>query len=276
MSEGLDELNREFNGFLWLHRDGDVLEIRMIKPKVNAICRRFSLCMERAGLYLQNNPDLRVGILSSGSDKAFSAGLDFNEATSSLPDAPVAGAVKGGFGGITTLWALKKPLIAVVNAPAVGGGLELALSCDILLMAEGAYFELPELQRGLIPDGGGLQRLSRRIPYHVATAMIWTGDRMTAAEAHRWGLVHKVAEAAELMPLAWSLARRIARGAPLAQQALKETLRFVSGLSDEAAMSLRRESQGDLASYRRMLDSQDMIEGQRAFLEKREPKWTGH
>jgi crotonobetainyl-CoA hydratase len=105
--------------------------------------------------------------------------------------------------------------------------------------------------------------------------MIWTGDRMTAAEARRWGLVYQIAEPAELMPLAWSVARRVARGAPLAQQALKETLRFVSGLSDEAAMSLRRNSQGDLANYRLMLDSQDMIEGQRAFLEKREPKWQG-
>lgn len=276
MSEGLDELNREFEGFLRLYRDGDVLEIRMIKGKVNAICRRFSRYMERAAVYLQNDLDLRVGILSSGSDKAFSAGLDFNEATAPLADEPAPGAVRGGFGGITTLWALKKPLIAAINAPAVGGGLELALACDILLMADGAYFQLPELQRGLLPDGGGLQRLTRRIPYHIATAMIWTGDRMTASEAHRWGLVYQVAEPADLTPLAWNIARRVARGAPLAQQALKETLRFVSGLSDEAAMSLRRDSQGDLANYRQMLSSQDMIEGQRAFLEKREPKWLGH
>ncbi|MDX8533087.1 enoyl-CoA hydratase-related protein [Mesorhizobium sp. VK25A] len=274
MPERLDELNRELDGFVSLHRQGDVLEIRMVKPKVNAICRRFSRSMERAALYLQGDPDLRVGILSSGSDKAFSAGLDFHEATSQSGES-VSGATAGGFGGITTLWALKKPLIAAINGPAIGGGLELALSCDILLMANGAYVQLPELQRGLLPDGGGLQRLSRRIPYHVATAMIWTGDRMTAAEAYRWGLVYQTAERDELMPLAWDIARRVARGAPLAQQALKETLRFVSGLSDEAAMGLRRDSKGDLASYRRMLDSQDMIEGQRAFLEKREPNWRG-
>jgi len=269
----LDELNRELEGFVELHRDGAVLEIRMVKPKVNSICRRFSRSMERAGLYLQNDPDLRVGILSSGSDKAFSAGLDFRESTSSAERGP--GAEQGGFGGITTLWALKKPLIAAINAPAIGGGVELALSCDILLMADDAFLQLPELQRGLLPDGGGLQRLPRRIPYHIATAMMWTGEPMSAADAHRWGLVYRTAPRDQLMALAWQVARHVAKGAPLAQQALKEALRAVDGLSDREAMTLRRDSDGDLENFRRMLTSEDMIEGQRAFLEKREPRWTG-
>jgi enoyl-CoA hydratase/carnithine racemase len=272
----LDELNRELEGFVQLHRDGQILEIRMVKPKVNAICRRFSRSMERAGLYLQNDPDLRVGILSSGSDKAFSAGLDFREVTSQTTAERGPGALEGGFGGITTLWSLKKPLIAAINAPAVGGGLELALSCDILLMADEAYLQLPELQRGLLPDGGGLQRLPRRIPYHVATAMIWTGEPMTAAEAHRWGLVHRTAPRDQLMPLAWQVARRVAKGAPLAQQAFKEVLRAVNSLPDTEAMALRAESKGDLENFRRMLTSKDTIEGQLAFLEKREPRWIGN
>jgi crotonobetainyl-CoA hydratase len=269
----LDELNRELAGFVQLHREGQVLEIRMVKPKVNSICRRFSLCMERAALYLQNDPDLRVGILASGSEKAFSAGLDFHEATSDAERVP--GPKEGGFGGITTLWALKKPLIAAINAPAIGGGVELALSCDILLMAEEAYLQLPELERGLLPDGGGLQRLPRRIPYYVATAMIWTGDPMSADEAHKWGLVYRTAPRDRLMTLAWQVAHRVAKGAPLAQQALKEALRAVDSQPDCEAMTLRAESKGDLVNFRRMLTSQDMIEGQRAFLEKREPRWTG-
>lgn len=269
----IEELNRELEGFVELHRDGAVLEIRMVKPKVNAICRRFSRSMERAGLYLQNDPDLRVGILSSGSEKAFSAGLDFRESTSSTERGP--GAEQGGFGGITTLWALKKPLIAAINAPAIGGGLELALSCDILLMADDAFIQLPELQRGLLPDGGGLQRLPRRIPYHIATAMIWTGEPMSAAEAHRWGLVYRTAPRDQLMALAWQTAHHVAKGAPLAMQALKEALRAVDGLSDRDAMAMRADSDGDLENFRRMLTSEDMIEGQRAFLEKREPRWKG-
>jgi crotonobetainyl-CoA hydratase len=269
-----DALNLELEGFVELRRDGAVLEIRMVKPKVNAICRRLSRSIERAAQYLQNDPDLRVGILSSGSAKAFSAGLDFLEAT--LTDAERGpGAEEGGFGGITTLWSLKKPMIAAINAPAVGGGLELALACDILLMADEAFLQLPELQRGLLPDGGGLQRLPRRIPYHVATAMIWTGDAMSAAEALRWGLVYRTAPKADLMALTWATAHRMAKGAPLAQQALKEALRAVSGLSDAEAMALRADPTKDLEYYGRMLKSQDMIEGQRAFLEKRDPQWTG-
>jgi len=271
----LDELNRELEGFVQLHRERDVLEIRMVKPKVNAICRQFSRCMERAGLYLQNDPDLRVGILSSGSDKAFSAGLDFREVTTKAAAERAPGPREGGFGGITTLWTLKKPMIAAINAPAIGGGLELALACDMLLMADEAYLQLPELERGLLPDGGGVQRLPRRIPYHVATAMIWTGEPMPAAEAHRWGLVYRTAPREQLMSLAWQVARRVAKGAPLAQQALKEALRAVDSLPDDEAMALRADSEGDLDNFRRMLTSQDMIEGQRAFLEKREPRWTG-
>lgn len=269
----IEKLNRDLRGFIELHRDGAVLEIRMVKPKVNAICRRFSRSMEAAALYLQDDPELRVGILSSGSERAFSAGMDFAETTSESDRGP--GPKQGGFGGITTLWALKKPLIAAINAPAIGGGVELALACDMLVMAEEAYLQLPELQRGLLPDGGALQRLPRRIPFHVATAMIWTGAPMTAAEALRWGLVHRTAPGGQLMELAWEVARQVARGAPLAQQALKETLRVVDGLPDREAMALRAEPGRDLEVYGRMLASQDMIEGQRAFLEKRAPRWSG-
>lgn len=272
----LAELNRELAGFVEVHRDGAVCEIRMVKPKVNAICRRFSYSMERAALYFQNDPELRVGLLTSGNERAFSAGLDFNRAVNGAADDDALRAREGGFGGITTLWSLKKPLIAVVEAPAIGGGLELALSCDLIIMAETAYFQLPELQRGLLPDGGGLQRLPRRIPYHVATAMIWTGEAMSAADALRWGLAHRIGPRNELSSMSWTLARSMARGAPLAQQALKEALRAVDGLADRDAMNLREIPGADLDMYRRMLASEDMIEGQRAFLEKREPKWTGH
>jgi crotonobetainyl-CoA hydratase len=270
----LDELNREFEGFVHLNRQGSVLEIRMVKPKVNAICRRLSRSLERAALHLQNDPELRVGILSSGNARAFSAGLDFQEATGPEGDKGT-GAVEGGFGGITTLYSLKKPLIAAVNAPAVGGGLELALSCDIIVMAEDAFFQLPELRRGLLPDGGGLQRLPRRIPWFVATGMIWTGDPMTAEDARRWGLAYRTAPREQLMATAWSLAHRVAEGAPLAQQAFKEALRYVDAKADVDAMRLRANSEGDLENFRKMMVSQDMIEGQRAFLEKREPKWRG-
>ena len=276
MPDILQTLNQDLAGFVEIFREGPVCEIRMVKPKVNAICRRLSYSIEQAALYFQNEPDLRVAMLTSGCMRAFSAGLDFNHAGRSWDDPDEPRAREGGFGGITTLWSLKKPLIAVVNAPAVGGGLELALSCDLIVMADNAYFQLPELERGLLPDGGGLQRLPRRIPYYVATAMIWTGERMQAADAVRWGLAYRALPQQELQPFAAELAARISRGAPLAQQALKEALRAIDGISDRDSMDLRRIRSADLDCYHRMLASEDVIEGQRAFLEKREPRWTGH
>lgn len=269
------ELNREMDGFVHLLRHKSVLEIRMIKPKVNSICRGLSRNLEKAALYLQNTPDLRVGILSSGSERAFSAGYDFNEGTGHNSDESTDSAKQGGFGGITTLRSLKKPLIAAINAPAIGGGLEICLSCDILLMADDTFIQLPELQRGLLPDGGGLQRLPRRIPYYVATAMIWTGERMSAKEAQRWGLIYRTASRENLMPMALEIAWKIAETAPLAQQALKETLNAVSNMSDHDAMHLRAGDNPELSAFAAMLSSEDMIEGQKAFLEKRPPRWRG-
>lgn len=266
----LDQLNKELAGFVELRAEGQVLVITMVKPKVNAICRKMSRALSRAAMHLQNDPDLRVGILTSASQKSFSAGLDFNEAGQEFETS-----TEGGFGGITRLWALKKPLIAAINAPAVGGGVELGLACDIILMADEAWLQLPELERGLLPDGGGVQRLPRRIPYHVATAMIWTGEPMTAAEALRWGLAYRTAPASQLMALAMQTAQKIASSAPLAQQALKEVLRAVDGMSEREAMVLRADQSPELATYAKMLRSDDMVEGQRAFLEKRSPIWTG-
>jgi crotonobetainyl-CoA hydratase len=275
MVDMLEQLNRDMAGFVHLEQHGAVLEIRMVKPKVNAICRSLSRNLETAALFLQNSADLRVGILSSGSERAFSAGYDFREGTDLSRAADTQGATEGGFGGITTLWSLKKPLIAAISAPAIGGGLEIALACDILLMAEDAFLQLPELARGLLPDGGGLQRLPRRIPYYVAMAMIWTGERMGAQEAQRWGLVYRTAPRTGLMAMALAMAEKIAATAPLAQQALKETLRAVDGMSDREAMQLRADESPELATFAAMLASEDMIEGQKAFLEKRLPRWRG-
>jgi crotonobetainyl-CoA hydratase len=271
----IETLNAELAGFVELHCEHRVLEIRMVKPKVNAICRRLSRALERAAMFLQDSDDLQVGILTSGNDRAFSAGMDFNESFASEGSADMDVPIKGGFGGITKLWDLKKPLICAVNAPAIGGGMELTLACDLIVMAEETYFELPELQRGLLPDGGGLQRLPRRIPYNVATAMIWTGRKMTASEATTWGLVHQLAPAAELRALAWEIAHKMSLDAPLAQQAFKEVLRNIDGMADSDAMDIRGDSGAQYATFARMLSSDDMMEGQRAFLERRQPRWSG-
>lgn len=266
------EFNEAHRGYVEIEAFGPVLEIRMTKPKVNAICRRLSRALGAALDLLQDDDGFRVGILASASNRAFSAGWDFNEAIArdGAGDPPA-----GGFGGITANWRLDKPVVAAINAPAVGGGFEIALACDVLVMADEAYFELPEMQRGILPDAGGLQRLPWRLPYNVATAMVYTGRRMPAAEAKGWGLVHSTCPAAELAGQARETAAAIARGAPLALRAMKEFLRAIDGMSVVEAMAMQHAAPGRLPAYAAMWGSRDSIEGPRAFLERREPRWTG-
>jgi len=192
-----------------------------------------------------------------------------------LQDAIDQDACDGGFGGITSLCTLRKPLVAAINGAAVGGGFELALACDLIMMAEHAYFQLPEMQRGFLPDGGGIQRLPRRIPHNVAVEMILTGRRMEAVEARQWGLVRTVCEAGDLVRHAKEVTDEIAKGAPLALQAFKEVLAAIDGMPVAEAMDFQRSDALDLPLYRKMAASDDAIEGPRAFLERRRPNWTG-
>jgi crotonobetainyl-CoA hydratase len=254
-------------------RHGGALVIVLNRPKVNAISREFSRAIYAAARMLQDDPALRVGIITAKGDRVFSAGWDFNEAASPSSEDDDHG--PGGFGGITAFWDLNKPLIAAVNGAAIGGGFEIALAADIILMSEHAYFELPEMQRGFLPDAGGLQRLPRRIPHNVAVEMMLSGRRMDAAEARHWGLAHKVVPPTELMKEALALGTQIAMGAPLATQALKEVVRHIEQLTIEEAMTVVRPAGPELPTYQRMWASPDAIEGPRAFLERRPPVWRG-
>jgi crotonobetainyl-CoA hydratase len=263
-------------------RHGRVLEIHLQRPKVNAISRAMSRAIAAAALELQGDPALSVGLITAPGERVFSAGWDFTEASAlDLAPAAVPGDFRemhgpGGFAGVTQLWELTKPLIAAINGAAVGGGFEMALACDVIMMADHAYFELPEMQRGILPDAGGLQRLPRRLPYNVAMEMMLTGRRMDAHEAVRWGLAHRAVPAAELLPVSLAIAQRIAQGAPLALQALKEVLGATESLALPEAMRLDLLVRQDrLPAFQRMWKSEDAKEGPRAFLERRPPVWTG-
>jgi crotonobetainyl-CoA hydratase len=255
-------------------RHGRVLEIHLQRPKVNAVSRAMSRAIAAVALELQEDASLSVGVITAPGDRVFSAGWDFTE-SGRPPAGPEDTHGPGGFAGVTRLWTLTKPLIAAVNGAAVGGGFELALACDIILMADHAYFELPEMQRGILPDAGGLQRLPRRIPWNVAVEMMLTGRRMDAIEAVRWGLAHRAVPVAELPALALAIAQRIAEGAPLALQALKEVLFATESMSLPDAMRLDRLPPERLPWFHRMSGSEDSREGPRAFLERRPPVWTG-
>ncbi len=164
-------------------------------------------------------------------------------------------------------------MIAAVNGLALGGGLELALAADLLVAAEHAELALTEVRVGMVADAGGLLRLPRRLPQAIANELLLTGRRMSAAEAHGWGLVNRVVRAGDLGDEAMRLARDICRSAPLAVAAVKEITAATEGMSVEDGF--RRMRRGDLPAYRAMLSSQDAVEGPRAFAERRPPRWQG-
>ena len=164
-------------------------------------------------------------------------------------------------------------MIAALNGYAVGGGFEIALAADMIVAASHAEAWLPEAGIGIIPDAGGVLRLPRRVPRGLAMEVMLTGRRLGAEEGLHLGLFNRVVEPGEVMATARELARAVCASAPLSVQAIKEVVRETEGLSVEQAYAHQRS--GALPAYRRMLGSEDALEGPRAFAEKREPRWQG-
>ena len=260
-------------------RRGRVLEIGLDRAPVNSITQAFSREIHAALKQLQDDPDLSVGLIHSLQSRAFSAGWDLKAAARGEEeisnDEVVAGAFgPGGFAGITEYWDLTKPVVAAIDGPAIGGGFEIAMACDVLVASERSYFWLPEMQRGILPDAGGIQRLPHLIPVNVAKAMILTGRKMTAQEAQGWGLVYEVAAEGQALERARAVADEIVLGAPLALMALKEAFAACEGQSVRDSVAVMRSSDpAVLPIYKRMMESEDALEGVRAFAEKRSPVW---
>jgi len=212
------------------------------------------------------DPELWVAILTGAGERAFSAGMDLKwQQGAGDPDRPPS-----GWGGLLTRFDLSKPIIAAVNGWAMGGGLEIALACDVIIAAEHAQLGLPEVRVGTVgSDSGGIHRLPRQIPQKIAQGMMLTGRPIGAAEAHRIGLVNEVVPADQLLPAALRWAGWMVEAAPLAVRGAKEASRAGLDLPLEAAI-LRRYRGVD-----RNRDSADQEEGRQAFEEKRPPRWTG-
>lgn len=250
-------------------QDG-ILIITLDRPKANAIDVATSLELYAAFKTLDEDPALRVGIIT-GTGRFFSAGWDLGAANEG--EAVDADHGPGGFAGLTEYFSLTKPVIAAVNGLAVGGGFELALAADLIVASTAAKFWLPEAQLGMLPDSGGLLRLPKAIPARLAREMILTGRRIEAAEALALHLVNRVVEPDALMDTARELAATIARSAPLAITAARDILRRTEGMEVEQAYKLMRG--GAIPSYQAMLQSDDALEGPRAFAEGRAPEWKG-
>ena len=251
-------------------REGAILELTLDRPKANAIDLATSRRMGEAFKAFRDDPALRVAILAAGGEKFFCAGWDLKAAAAG--DAVDGDYGPGGFGGLQELPGLNKPVIAAVQGTAVGGGFELALSCDLILASSAASFALPEIRAGTLADAATI-KLPKRMPHHIAMELLLTGRWMDAQEAHRWGLVNEVLAADQLLDRAWQLARTLAAGPPLVFAAIKEVVREAETLSAWDALS--RIGKRQFPAVDRLYGSEDQQEGAKAFAEKRAPSWKG-
>jgi enoyl-CoA hydratase len=247
-----------------VERDGAVLVVTIDRPHArNAIDTAAAEGIGAAMEQLDTDDSLFVGVLT-GAGGVFSAGMDLKAfLAGEKPHVPGR-----GFAGLVER-PPAKPLIAAVEGPALAGGFEIALACDLVVAAESASFGLPEVRRGLLAGGGGLLRLPRKAGLPKATEWALTGDRVSAAEAHAAGVVNRLVPDGQALTAAVELARQIAGNGPLAVQGTKRILTEGPGWPAEEAFARQWEV------YAPIRASEDAKEGARAFTEKRAPVWRG-
>ena len=258
------------SGSVLTEQRGAVLQVTLNRPKANAIDVETSRELGDVFAGFRDDPDLRVAIITGAGEKFFCPGWDLKAAAEG--EAVDSDYGVGGFGGLQELPDLNKPVIAAVNGICCGGGLEWALSADMILAAEHATFALPEINSGTIADAATL-KLPKRIPWHIAMELLFTGRWMDAAEAHHWGLVNEVTPLDKLLVRAHELAAMLAEGPPLVFAAIKEVSRASENMRFQDALD--GITGRKFPTIDRLYSSEDQLEGARAFAEKRKPQWKG-
>jgi enoyl-CoA hydratase len=252
-----------------IERDGFVATITINRPAVlNALNAETLDELRRSILHVKHDPAVRVVIVTGSGDKSFIAGADINELSVVTPTAGRDFAMHGQH-VFDLIEHMGKPVIAAINGYALGGGCELAMACTIRIAAETAKLGQPEINLGIIPGYAGSQRLARLVGRGRALELLLTGDQITAAEAHRLGLVNRVVPAAALMDEARQLARTLAAKAPVAVGYIIDAVNRGLQMSFAEAQAFEATLFGLVAS------TDDMREGTKAFLEKRKPEFKG-
>ncbi len=231
----------------------------------NAVNGEVAQGIEAAIDRLEADDDLWVGIIT-GAGSVFSAGADLKAVSSG--QAGNISTERGGFAGLVSR-ARTKPLIAAVDGPALAGGTEIVLACDLVVASTAARFGVPEVKRSLVAAAGGLFRLPAALPRNIATELILTGDPIAAERAHAFGLVNVLCEPGEALVEAKTLAARITVNAPLAVRASLQVMRDAEGATDEEGFALSNRAMA------RLFKTEDFAEGPLAFIEKRAPVWKG-
>ncbi|HEY6532553.1 MAG TPA: crotonase/enoyl-CoA hydratase family protein [Acidimicrobiales bacterium] len=245
---------------------GHVGIITIDRPEArNAIDRATAEGIEEAVDRLEDDDDLWVGVLT-GAPPVFCAGADLRVVAEE--GIGHTGTARGGFAGLVRR-VRDTPLVAAVNGPALAGGFELVLACDLVVASREARFGLPEVRRALVAGAGGLVRLPFAVPRNIAMEIALTGEPIDAATAARLGLVNQMVEPDEVLDAAVALAERVCAGAPLAVRRSRQVLLTALDQGPDAAW------EASAQGLRAMAETEDFVEGPKAFLEKRPPNWKG-